>query len=194
MSARARGAPVRGRVAADHFLRTPRLLLRPFAESDFDAVHAYASDPQVTAHLRWGPNTETETRTFLSGAVRYGRGPKQYDFAVTEAESARVVGSIGLRRREVGCDEIGYLFARASWGRGYATEAVTRIVRFAVETTRTEEIFGLVVPANIASRRVLLRCGFTPAPDPVPYAAWMEGFCATAEVLRLGCAGWRGES
>lgn len=194
MSEAAEPVRLRGQLAADFVLRAKRLVLRPFRESDFDAVHEYSSDPRVTALVRWGPNSPAQTRTFLAGAVEYGRGPKQYDFAVTEADSARVVGGIGLRRREVVCDEIGYVFARSCWGRGYATEAVRCLLPFAFGTLHTEEVFGLVAPANAASRRVLVRCGFTPVPDPAPYAPWMDGLCSTAEVLRLGCAHWRDPS
>ena len=50
-------------------LQTNRLTLRDFVLSDFDAVHAYASDPLVTRFTSFGPNTPEETREFLNRSV-----------------------------------------------------------------------------------------------------------------------------
>ena len=49
-------------------LQTDRLDLRDFRPDDFEAVHAFASDPLVTRYTSWGPNSEDETRDFLQRA------------------------------------------------------------------------------------------------------------------------------
>lgn len=46
-------------------LETPRLILRPFTESDFHLVHPHASDPEISRYMDWGPNDEAATREFL---------------------------------------------------------------------------------------------------------------------------------
>ena len=50
-------------------------MLRPFRESDFDAVCEYASDFETTAYRRWGPNRPEDTRAFLAevGAAGWRR-------------------------------------------------------------------------------------------------------------------------
>ena len=78
-----------------------------------------------------------------------------------------------------------FVFARRVRGRGYATESVCRLLRFAAADLAAEEVFALVVPNNPASGRLLVRCGFHPAPDPARYAEWRDGLCSTAEVLRI---------
>ena len=170
-------------------LETDRLLLRPFRESDFADVHEYAGDPEVTRHLRWGPNAPPETLAFLRHAIAGIRAPdtSQFDLAVVERRSARVRGGLSLRERAPGLVEIGYCFARPVWGLGYATEAVGSAVRFAEVRFAGAELFALVTPGNPASERVLLRAGFAPAPDPSPYAAWMVGVCSTARAFRQCC-------
>ena len=50
-------------------IQTSRLELRDFRAKDFDAVHAYASDPLVTRFTSWGPNSEEETRAFLDSVT-----------------------------------------------------------------------------------------------------------------------------
>ena len=49
-------------------LQTGRLVLRELTDSDFGAVHAYASDPEVVRYMPWGPNSEAETREFIERA------------------------------------------------------------------------------------------------------------------------------
>ena len=170
-------------------LETDRLVLRPFRESDFADVHEYASDPEVTRYLRWGPSEAPETMSFLRQAIAGTRvpGATQFDLAVVERTSSRVRGGLSLVERAPGLVEIGYCFARPVWGLGYATEAVRRAVQFAGVRFAGAELFGLVTPGNAASERVLLRTGFTPALDESPYAPWMDGVCSTARAFRQRC-------
>ena len=179
-SADARNAPEEGLV-----LRTERLVLRPFRESDFDAVHEYASDFETTAYLRWGPNRPEDTRAFLAEVAGSRLAPRQFDFAAVGAAGDRLGGGLRLLERAPRRYELSFVFARRVRGRGYATESVRRLLRFAAADLAAEEVFALVVPENPDSRRVLVRCGFHPAPDPAPYAEWRDGLCSTAEVLRL---------
>ena len=59
-------------------LQTERLDLRQFEIADFDAVHAYASDPLVTRYTSFGPNTFEQTRDFLTRTIKsYGESPRR---------------------------------------------------------------------------------------------------------------------
>lgn len=149
-------------------------------------MQEYAGDPEVTRHLRWGPNSPSETLGFLRTAIEAARTPgvSQLDLAVVERESMRVRGGLGLHQREPGRVEIGYCLVRAVWGLGYATEAVRSAIRFADFRFEGAELFGLVAPGNAASERVLVRNGFEPAEDLSPYAPWMDGLCSTALAFR----------
>jgi ribosomal-protein-alanine N-acetyltransferase len=46
-------------------IRTERLNLREFVNSDFHAVYAYSSDPRVTRYLFFGPRDEDSTADYL---------------------------------------------------------------------------------------------------------------------------------
>lgn len=149
-------------------------------------MQEYAADPEVTRHLRWGPNTRAETLRFLRRAMEAaGASPaRQLDLAVVERQSRRVRGGLGLHERAPGRVEIGYCLARAVWGLGYASEAVESAVRFAAGQFESAELFGLVAPENVVSGRVLVKNGFERAVDLAPYAPWMNGLCSTALVFR----------
>ncbi|MFW5866974.1 MAG: GNAT family N-acetyltransferase, partial [Armatimonadota bacterium] len=79
-------------------LLTDRLELRDFHEGDVEAVHEWASDPEVVRFMGWGPNTRERTREFLQRklAERTGDPRRTWDLAVVRRDTGRVIGSIGL--------------------------------------------------------------------------------------------------
>ena len=62
-----------------------RLVLRPFAESDVEHVHVYASDPAVCFFTDWGPNSLEDTEAFVAQAVASG---PPLNVAITLAKEA----------------------------------------------------------------------------------------------------------
>lgn len=50
-------------------LETERLILQKFSMDDFSAVHSFASMPENTVYMVWGPNTEEQTRAFINMAI-----------------------------------------------------------------------------------------------------------------------------
>jgi RimJ/RimL family protein N-acetyltransferase len=56
--------------------------------------------------------------------------------------------------------EIGYYLKRSAWGRGYATEASSRLLDFAFEEGGLLEVVATFDKRNLASRRVLEKAGF----------------------------------
>jgi RimJ/RimL family protein N-acetyltransferase len=145
-------------------LFTARLLLRPFTAADRDAIHAIYADPEVMRHVGHGAHrTVTETSTALRTYAEI-LGERGYSFlAVTERAGGTLVGDAGLhplagRGPDI---ELGYTFARAAWGRGYATEVGHALVAHAFEVLEVERVVAQVEPANRASRHVLEKLGMT---------------------------------
>lgn len=143
---------------------TARLILREFRPDDFDAVHAYASDPLVTRFTSFGPNTLEETREFLARTIEAAAvAPRRvYSFAVVERATARLIGSCGLQA----CDEtqqhysFGYCFNRDAWRQGFGKEAARAIVQFGFEQLNSHRLMALVFSGNTASARILEGLGF----------------------------------
>ncbi|TVU44638.1 hypothetical protein EJB05_04084, partial [Eragrostis curvula] len=140
--------------------RAVEVTLRRFELSDVDAMMAWASDPQVAACCRWDPYESTEQLLeFLRNTVL----PHPWYRAICLAGENRPVGAVALRptgdpRRA----ELGYVLARAHWGKGVATAAVKRAVATVFdEVEKLERIEALVDVANPASQRVLEKAGFT---------------------------------
>jgi ribosomal-protein-alanine N-acetyltransferase len=147
----------------DVTLQTERLLLRPFRKSDYDAVHAYASDPEVTRYTSFGPNTPQETRDFLQrSAAAQTRVPRlDYGFALVLRENDRLIGGAGLylRENEPRIAELGYVLHRDFWGEGYAPEAVRALIDLGFRELGIHRIYARYHPQNRASARVMEKAG-----------------------------------
>ncbi|GAC1442024.1 MAG: hypothetical protein NVS3B26_03630 [Mycobacteriales bacterium] len=141
-----------------------RLHLRPWRASDADAVLAACSDPQTQ---RWTsvpvPYTLEHASSFVEEA-----GPRGWatgtdcGFAVCDATSGEVLGSIALRARpERGLWDVGYWTARGARGQGVMSEALGALCRWGFAELGAERIEWLAAIGNWASRRVAEKAGFT---------------------------------
>ncbi|WP_432564961.1 GNAT family N-acetyltransferase [Kineococcus sp. SYSU DK003] len=142
-------------------LTTERLLLREFTTDDFEAVHAYAADPEVCRHVSWGPNTVEQTREFLEEMVAASSRDARdsWTWAVTDAGAVLGACSVTVTSREHRRGEMGYVLARSAWGRGYATEAAAAVLAFAWTALGLERVEATCRPGNTASAAVLRRVG-----------------------------------
>ncbi|KAG0547217.1 hypothetical protein BDA96_01G060700 [Sorghum bicolor] len=134
--------------------------LRKFELSDVDAMMAWASDPQVAAPCRWDAYESTEP---LLAFIRDTVLPHPWFRAIClESGSGRPVGAVSVSPTGDPCRaELGYVLARAHWGRGVATAAVKRAVATVfAEVQGLERVEALVDVANPASQRVLEKAGF----------------------------------
>ncbi len=144
-------------------LRTERLLLRDFVEADWPAVHEYARDLLVVRFMPWGPNEEEDTRAFVARAVASAcEEPRRaYELAVTLLDGGRLIGACGLHHSNPAGRSgwIGYCYARAFWGHGYATEAARAVVGFGFRELSLHRVWATCDPDNRASARVLEKVG-----------------------------------
>ncbi|MDD9268281.1 GNAT family N-acetyltransferase [Paenibacillus sp. GCM10023248] len=88
---------------------------------------------------------------------------KKYNFVICHREDDRIIGNIGLNfvlRGPLQSCMIGYGLDQAYNGRGYMTEAVKQVVRYAFEELKFHRIFGEASPRNPGSIRVLENAGF----------------------------------
>jgi RimJ/RimL family protein N-acetyltransferase len=145
-------------------IRTERLLLRPYAHGDVDALYAYQRLPEVHRYLY----TEPRTRADIEALVAERAGPA----ALTEAgrgitlvaelaQTGELVGDCVLfwRSQEHKQGEVGYVFNPAYHGRGLATETVGALLRVGFEGLNMHRIAGRLDERNTASARVLERAG-----------------------------------
>ncbi|BAS86817.1 Os03g0794200, partial [Oryza sativa Japonica Group] len=141
--------------------------LRRFDLADVDAMMVWASDPQVAAVCRWEPYESTEP---LLAYLRDTVLPHPWFRAICVAAAFdgdgggedRPVGAVSVSPTADACRaELGYVVARAHWGKGVATAAVKRVVAAVFgEVEGLERVEALVDVRNAASQRVLEKAGF----------------------------------
>ncbi len=144
-------------------LRTPRLLLRPWRETDLVAYAALNADPEVR---RWFLGTLTREQSDAQAAQLQAHiAAHGFGFWAVEALGvAPFVGFVGLQHVAVAAPfapavEVGWRLARAYWGKGYATEAARAALAHGFGPLKLAEIVSFAVPGNLASRRVMERIG-----------------------------------
>ena len=142
-------------------LETERLYLREMGQSDFDSLCKIFQDEEAMYGYE-GAFSGEEVQEWLDRQLaRY----KKWGFGLWAAvlkETGEVIGQCGLtmqlwKEREV--LEIGYLFRRDCWHRGYATEAARACKAYAFEKLEAEEVCSIIRDINEASKRVAIRNG-----------------------------------
>jgi ribosomal-protein-alanine N-acetyltransferase len=143
-------------------LETQRHVLRKIAPDDLQDIFAYASDPEVTQHLRWGPHkTQSETRAYLDQVLLEYQTGQDGPWGMEYRDSGRIIGSIHLmaisaQHRKA---EIGFVLARTYWNQRLATEALRRVLAYCFETVGLNRLEGLCLVENHAAKRVLEKVG-----------------------------------
>ncbi len=159
-------------------ITTPRLTLRPWVESDAEALYRFARDPLVGPPAGWPPHTSVENsreiiRGVLSARETYAM-VLRYDTAdgITGKiiPAGTPVGSVGIMFKGCGSyphmanteAEIGYWVALPLWGRGLVPEAVKAIQTRCFGELSLDGLWCGYYEGNEKSRRVQEKCGFTP--------------------------------
>jgi RimJ/RimL family protein N-acetyltransferase len=141
-------------------LETERLLLRPLAEDDLDSYAAMMADPDVVEFLGTAPMARDDAWRSMALFLGHGVLRGWTNNAVVEKESGRFVGRCGLWQPEGWPGlEVGWTLARASWGRGYATEAASAWRDWAFANLDADELVSVVHRDNARSARVAERIG-----------------------------------
>ena len=144
-------------------LRTSRLTLRPLQPNDAEALHRIY---QTEGVLRYFPNPiapplEKVQRLITAQQVHWethGYG----NWGLLPDGEEEIIGWAGLQYLlELDETEVGFLLDQPFWGRGYATEAALASLQFGFEHFSLDHMIALVHPDNLASQRVIEKCGMT---------------------------------
>ena len=141
-------------------LETVRLVLRKPRLSDVRAIfEGWAQDQEVTRYLTWRPHERIkQTQEFVQSCIRAWEGKTRFPYMITLKETGEVIGMIDPRIEgpKVG---IGYVSARAHWGKGYVPEATRAIIDWAFQQPSIYRVYATTDVENISSRRVLEKVG-----------------------------------
>jgi RimJ/RimL family protein N-acetyltransferase len=144
-------------------LSTDRLRLRPLGDADADHLFALHSSARVLRYWDGPPWTDRDrAQEFLGRCRRMVDGGTGVRLAVERASDGVFLGWCGMHRRdpEHRSAELGYCYAEAAWGHGYATEAARALLGWAFATLDLNRVQAEADTRNLASARVLEKLGF----------------------------------
>lgn len=178
-------------------LDSDRLLLRPLSENDLDVSIEILTDPAV---MKFVGDTHTKEQVIqeLPGTLKRCAGGCIGFWCVIDRSTKEKLGTallqplpidvkgtpwnlVGGEELPDGEVEVGYFFKRSAWGKGYATEACSRLLKFAFEEAKLKEVVAITAPNNTASQNVLKKSGLISEGMRPAYASQRPGFRITRQ-------------
>jgi 3-dehydroquinate dehydratase / shikimate dehydrogenase len=146
-------------------LKTQRLILRPWKESDLQPFAEMNADLKVMEFYA-SPLTKEESDA-LAKKIQQDYVHRNYGFWAVEVPGiAPFIGYVGLNYWDLEmsfapCVDIGWRIASSQWGYGFATEGAQEALRYGFEVLDLPEIFSMATIGNVRSHRVMEKLGMT---------------------------------
>ena len=143
-------------------IETPRLILRPWQDTDLDDLFEYARVSGVGEMAGWRHHENIEVSKQILKLFQ----DEMKTFAIEFKENGKVIGSVGLEpidlrdAPELRGREIGYVLSKDYWGKGLMPEAVKEVIDYCFEKLDFDWLTCGHFVRNDQSRRVVEKCGF----------------------------------
>lgn len=143
-------------------LQTPRLLLRPFEETDLNGVFKGLSHPQVIQYYGVSYSTLEETTKQMEFFRDLEINNTGKWWAVCSADNTIFYGGCGLNNMSIQHRkaEIGYWLLPEFWGMGIIPEALSLIIEYGFSEFQLHRIEAVVETGNDNSKRIMTKTGF----------------------------------
>ncbi len=141
--------------------RTTRLLLRPVAVEDSDAIFdTYGRDEEVGRYVIWRPHrNRQETQAYIERCIATPHEVER-TYMLVGCNDNFIRGAFALRHRAPHRLDCGYVLARRWWGQGLMTEVLSEVAVWALSQPSIFRIGAVCDVDNIGSARVLEKSGF----------------------------------
>ena len=156
------------------------------AADDLDELLLIVSDPEVMKHLgveAGATLSRQETKVTLDKMIEFCAQRGFGRWAVINKEDDKLIGLCGFRLLDK-TPELFYVFGRAHWGKGLATEAATAILRYGFEELGFERIVAVTRHGNSASMTVMEKIGLKYEKEVNHSGVEAMGFAITLDEYR----------
>tara|TARA_R110002124_G_scaffold52032_2_gene150084 strand:- start:5907 stop:6425 length:519 start_codon:yes stop_codon:yes gene_type:complete len=144
-------------------LESKRIYLRSYTLEDSDAVHEYASIPEVSEYQEWGPNSNNDTKNYLEECIAKTNHDPIYDYelAICLKENDKLIGGCKLWRvtEKSSVLELGYVINPKYQKQGLAQEATKLLIDFGFNNLHASIIYATCDTNNIPSYKVMEKSG-----------------------------------
>ena len=142
-------------------LKTPRLLLRRHVPEDAGVLYRnFGTDAAMFRYSGWNPYaTPEQAWETVQRFIDSYADPRFYGWAIER--EGRMIGTIGVydydpKKNQI---EVGFSIERASWGKGYAAEALRAMLEYLTVQEGIARVTAWCASDNIASKRTLEKAG-----------------------------------
>lgn len=146
-----------------HDIKGENIYFKELSTEDVQEIHSYASDEEVSRFIGWKlMKTVDETHNYIVEMLRRESVGTHLYASIALKSTHEIIGTAMIFNfdKEAGHAELGYVFHKDHWGKGYGSEAVALMSDFAFDILNLHKIHACVVGVNIGSSRVLEKNGF----------------------------------
>lgn len=146
-------------------LETERLILRRYVPEDAEAMFRnWVNDPEVTRFLTWQPHGSIDlTRKISLSDISKYEALSHYQWAVVLKSLNEPIGGINVIKIDETCKcfEMAYRIGKAWWHQGFASEALSSVIKFLFEQVGANRITAAYDTRNPNSGAVMRKCGLS---------------------------------
>ena len=141
--------------------QTERLIVRTYAEADYEDFYLFSNSEEVMRYIRPVKNRE-EARIHFDEVMEYSKANPLYGrWAAIEKTTGNFAGSFAVIPVEGTAHmQLGYALMPPFWSKGYATELTVAGIEYVFTKTDLQHIYAYTELPNTASQKVLAKCGF----------------------------------
>jgi RimJ/RimL family protein N-acetyltransferase len=150
-------------VAGDLLIQSNRLILRPITAEDAEAIFGYRSNAIINQFQGWIPETVADVHDFIQDKIcaEIDQPDTWFQLAIVKNDSGELIGDIGIHFLELDSlqVEIGFTLDWKHHGNGFATEALTEVMKFLFRKLNKHRVIASIDPRNEKSIKVVERLG-----------------------------------
>ncbi|THU38204.1 GNAT family N-acetyltransferase [Niastella caeni] len=141
---------------------TERLIIREVENADLDSLFAICGNDELMKYTDNGAISKELTKKWIEVSIN-NYATKGYGMsAVIYKANMEFIGYCGLvYSKDVNDYELIYAIRKEYWGQQLTTEMAAQMLWFGFETIKLKTIFTSIDPNNLASKKILLKLGFT---------------------------------
>lgn len=140
-------------------MNSERLHYEKIKTEDFDDYLKLVSHPEVMKMITGVPLSKEKASKRMQEMLKNNEA-SQYGAHFKICENGKFLGHCKLEMTGKNEAEIGYLMFPEYWGRGFGSEIAQTLVKQAKNISEIETLIAIIDPENMASRKILEKCGF----------------------------------
>jgi RimJ/RimL family protein N-acetyltransferase len=145
-------------------LNSERLTLRPITLDDSKEILHYRSDSETNKYQGWIPKNIDDVNDFIKNKVSpiIDKNGTWFQLVIIRNQNGKLIGDIGLHffdneNKQV---EIGCTLSKDYHGKGYATEALFKVIDYLFNTLQKHRVIASIDPRNKDSIKLFNRLNF----------------------------------